>query len=69
MQIKIIEIKMKVGTMYDLAIVQGDEEIRMVLKCLSPKLAAEQLKAWMDENTLACAEIVSTAKGAKGGAK
>ncbi len=61
MQIRIVEIKTKAGSMHDLVIVQGDEEIRLVLKCPSPKLAAAQLKAWMQENTLADAEIVQVA--------
>ena len=58
MQIKIETKETAAGAMHDLVLVQGRNTIRLGLTCLAPELAAAQLGAWINENTLDVAAIV-----------
>jgi hypothetical protein len=58
MQIKIETTETDAGPMHDLVLVQGNNTIRLGLTCLVPALAAAQLGAWINENTLDVAAIV-----------
>jgi len=58
MQIKIETKETAAGAMHDLVLVQGNNTIRLGLTCLVPALAAAQLGAWINENTLDVAAIV-----------
>jgi len=58
MQIKIETTETAAGPMHDLVLVQGANTIRLGLTCLAPALAAAQLGAWVNENTMDVAAIV-----------
>ena len=58
MQIKIETKETAAGAMHDLVLVQGRNTIRLGLTCLAPELAAAQLGAWVNENTMDVAAIV-----------
>jgi len=58
MQIKIETKETAAGPMHDLVLVQGRNTIRLGLTCLAPELAAAQLGAWVNENTMDVAAIV-----------
>ena len=58
MQIKIETKETAAGPLHDLVLMQGRNTIRLGLTSLAPELAAAQLGAWVNENTMDVAAIV-----------
>ena len=51
---------------FDLVLAQGDREIRLGLTSEDAELAAAELRAWLEANTIDLVEVVR-AKGVAGG--